>query len=227
MNSSHYSNTTSTHTELMKGYYHLHAPIYDLTRSMFLFGRERIIQDLRLKPGEVVVEVGCGTGRNFPMIRSAIGDAGELIAVDCSLPMLRRARERVRTAEWKNVRIVDQEYARKTVTRSEADAVLFSYSLSMIPAWQPALNCAREELKWNGRIGIVDFCSVGQGRLSDVFAAWMSWNHVDVERPYRETLSRHFQTRLWTPHRVLGGAWGYFRYVGYRSAPAGCDPATS
>jgi hypothetical protein len=43
-------------------------------------------------------------------------------------------RERVRTAGWKNVHVIDHEYGWNTVTRGEATAVLFSYSLSMIPS---------------------------------------------------------------------------------------------
>jgi S-adenosylmethionine-diacylgycerolhomoserine-N-methlytransferase len=203
----------------MTHYYDLQAPVYDLTRWMFLFGREQIIQDLRLSPGEVVVEVGCGTGRNFPMIHRAIGDTGELIAVDCSEPMLERAQQRVRRAGWKNVRVLDHEYGRNTITRGEADVVLFSYSLSMIPSWQSALNCAREELKWNGRIGIVDFCNGGDGTLPRLFAGWMTWNHVDLSRAYRKELDRLFRRQLTAIRPVFGGLWGYFRYVGQRSWP--------
>lgn len=213
------SHGAAAHRELMSSYYHLQAPIYDFTRWMFLFGRGQIVRDLDLKAGEVIVEVGCGTGRNLPLIRSAIGDAGEVIGIDCADRMLDKARERIRKFGWKNVRIVDHEYGWNTVTRGEADAVLFSYSLSMIPSWQSALNCAREELKTNGRIGIVDFCSGTQGHFSHLFAKWMSWNHVDVERTYREVLHRHFQTHLWKRHRSFAGASGYFRYVGYRTPP--------
>src|SRR5262245_41403501 len=60
------------HRALMSNYYRMHAPIYDFTRWMFLFGRKQIIADLRLKRGEVVVEVGCGTGKNFSAILNAI-----------------------------------------------------------------------------------------------------------------------------------------------------------
>ena len=163
-----------------------------------------------------IVEVGCGTGTNFPAIRRAIGNSGELIGVECSEPMLRKARENVRRSGWSNVHVVDREYGWSTVTRGEAAAVLFSYSLSMIPDWQAALNCAREELRDQGRIGIVDFCSAGKGQAASVFAGWMSWNHVDVLRGYRHVLDRHFRSLVWARHRVLRDAWCYFRYVGSR-----------
>ena len=202
----------------MTSYYKMHAPIYDFTRWMFLFERQQIIRDLSLKPGEIVVDVGCGAGKNLRMLREAVGEKGEIIAVDCSEAMVRKTRARVRKAGWRNVRVVDDEYGWNTVTRGEADAVLFSYSLSMIPSWQSALNCAREELKWTGRVGIVDFCPALPGLWSRAFAKWMAFNHVDVDRSYRSTLDRHFQTQLWTTRTVWGPAWVYFRYVGHRIA---------
>src|SRR5262249_15069300 len=110
MSTSHTVNWSATHRNAMSKYYQLHAPIYDITRWMFLFGRKRIIRDLDLKKGETVVEVGCGTGKNFSTMRDAIGESGELIAVDCSDAMLRKARERVSAAGWKNVHIIDREY---------------------------------------------------------------------------------------------------------------------
>jgi hypothetical protein len=127
-----------------------------------------------------------------------------------------RARERVRRSGWKNVRVIDCEYGWTAVTRGEANAVLFSYSLSMLPAWRGALNCASGELETDGRIGIVDFCTAGESPLSPFFSEWVSWNHVDVRRRYRNELEGRFRTRLWTFHRVLGEAWCYFRYVGRR-----------
>lgn len=215
LDSNYYWNTGGAHRELMTKYYRLQAPIYDLTRWMFLFGRTQILRDLQLKSGEVVIEVGCGTGRNFSMIRKAVGEHGELIAVDCSGAMLERARDRVRAAGWKNVRVIDQEYGFNTVTRGEADVVLFSYSLSMIPSWQTALHSARQELHRKGRIGIVDFCPVREKGRPSLFAQWMSWNHVDIDRNYRLILERHFQTDIWAPKAVFGNRWGYIRYLGH------------
>ncbi len=39
--------------------------IYDLTRKPYLLGRDQMIEALRPKNGERVLEIGCGTGRNL------------------------------------------------------------------------------------------------------------------------------------------------------------------
>ena len=51
------------------------------------------------QPGEVILDVGCGTGRNFERIRERIGPAGRLIGIEQSPEMLARARALVQRAE--------------------------------------------------------------------------------------------------------------------------------
>ena len=53
------------HAALMDRVYRRQRYIYDLTRRYYLFGRDKLIRELALKPGEAVVEVGCGTARNL------------------------------------------------------------------------------------------------------------------------------------------------------------------
>jgi demethylmenaquinone methyltransferase/2-methoxy-6-polyprenyl-1,4-benzoquinol methylase len=96
----------------MANYYQAQARIYDSTRWIFLYGRERLVQLLDIRPGERVVEIGCGTGSNFALIQQRLQGTGEIIGVDCSPPMLREAAARVEKRGWRNVRLVDMEYAR-------------------------------------------------------------------------------------------------------------------
>ena len=46
---------------------------------------------LDLKPGDHVLEIGCGTGRNLPYLRDAVGPQGRVYGVDISAGMLERA----------------------------------------------------------------------------------------------------------------------------------------
>lgn len=54
--------------------------------------RRRAAARLNLKPGNRMLEIGCGTGRNFPFLREAVGPRGKVYGVDLSTGMLRRAR---------------------------------------------------------------------------------------------------------------------------------------
>jgi S-adenosylmethionine-diacylgycerolhomoserine-N-methlytransferase len=53
------------HAALMDLVYRRQRYVYDLTRKYYLFGRDRLIRELDLKPGDRVVEIGCGTARNL------------------------------------------------------------------------------------------------------------------------------------------------------------------
>lgn len=59
--------------------------------------RRKLIAKLELSPGSTVLDVGCGTGNDFPLIEQAIGSSGRIIGVDYSGRMLERARDQ-RTA---------------------------------------------------------------------------------------------------------------------------------
>ncbi len=53
--------------------------------------RKQAVSALKLKRGDIVVDVGCGTGSNFPLIEEIIGAEGKIIAVDLSQEMLDQA----------------------------------------------------------------------------------------------------------------------------------------
>lgn len=74
------------------------APNYD--RSLLLLRlcgfreqhyRRRAVAALALRPGATVVDLGCGTGRNFPLLRAAVGPQGRVVGVDLTDAMLRAA----------------------------------------------------------------------------------------------------------------------------------------
>jgi demethylmenaquinone methyltransferase/2-methoxy-6-polyprenyl-1,4-benzoquinol methylase len=69
-------------------------------------GRRELVARLAPRRGEVILDVGCGTGRNFEQILERIGPGGRLIGVEPSAEMLARARARVERRGWTNVELV-------------------------------------------------------------------------------------------------------------------------
>jgi ubiquinone/menaquinone biosynthesis C-methylase UbiE len=56
--------------------------------------REFAEAHFRLKQGETVLDVGCGTGRLIPHLEAVIGNAGKLVELDFSLEMLKIGKNR-------------------------------------------------------------------------------------------------------------------------------------
>jgi SAM-dependent methyltransferase len=142
--------TTSQYDRIARFYAPLE-PLY----LIFPPARRRAVVALGLKPGDVVLEVGVGTGRNLPYLLDAVGPGGTVIGVDASAGMLSEAARLARRHRWANVELLQQDAARLKVER-EVDGVLFSLSYSALPEPRPALALAWERLRPDGRVVVMD-----------------------------------------------------------------------
>lgn len=99
--------------EAVRDVYDRNARFYDLAVwGYYLAGmpirtwRRMAVTALNLRPGDTVVEVGCGTGLNFGLLQRAVGPTGKIVGIDISEGMLERARALVRDRGWQNVELV-------------------------------------------------------------------------------------------------------------------------
>jgi demethylmenaquinone methyltransferase/2-methoxy-6-polyprenyl-1,4-benzoquinol methylase len=76
---------------------------YDRRTSTFARYRQMIVDALPLRPGDTVIDAGCGTGLCFAAVQERIGPDGVLVGVDAAPEMLELAAERVAAAGWSNV----------------------------------------------------------------------------------------------------------------------------
>ena len=63
--------------------------------------RKKTVALLKLRSGDVVLDVASGTGLSFPLLMQAIGTSGHLIAIESSPDMMAVARRRVAEGGWK------------------------------------------------------------------------------------------------------------------------------
>lgn len=134
------------------------ARFYSTLEPLYLIfprARRKAAAALRLKPGDTVLEIGAGTGRNFPYLVDAVGPTGTVIGVDASGGMLTEARKLVERRGWSNVQLLRQDATQLQVDR-EVDGVLFSLSYSALPEPRPALARGWERLRPGGRVVVMD-----------------------------------------------------------------------
>lgn len=173
------------HAALMDVVYRRQRYVYDLTRKYYLFGRDRLIRELALKPDERLVEVGCGTARNLVRI-AQLYPGVELFGLDASQEMLKSAAESLARAGLADrVRLIHGYAENLTPALFDEslpfDRVVFSYSLSMIPDWRGALAAAGDALAGTGKVHVVDFGDLtGLGRLgASCLRGWLALFHVE------------------------------------------------
>lgn len=106
--------------------YRRHAAGYDASAARTMALRRRVIGLLALQPGEVVLDIGAGTGLSYGLLRQAVGPAGRVLAFEQSPEMFARATQRAAMEGWDNVWQVCAS-AETVQLPAPPDALLFNY----------------------------------------------------------------------------------------------------
>ena len=101
-----------------------HARSYDRDTGVFQPYRQAVVDALPLRPGQVVLDVGCGTGLCCGLLREKVGPRGGVVGIEESPEMVAVARENIASEGWRNVTVV-QSSAEDAQIGLTADAALF------------------------------------------------------------------------------------------------------
>lgn len=140
------------------------APVYDLVSGewpVYRAGRVAGIESLELRPGDTVLDVGCGTGLSFPLLAQAVGPGGHVIGVDASPQMLAVAQRRAKRLDTRVTLLradatAERDPAWAAVEAFGPVAVLFTYSLSLMKPWRHAWQVARSVADPRAKVVVVD-----------------------------------------------------------------------
>jgi ubiquinone/menaquinone biosynthesis C-methylase UbiE len=146
----------------LKTLYRKRSRWYDFTANLYyLLGfrewayRKKAVAALNLKPGDTVVEVGCGTGLNFSLLQRVVGAGGTILGVDLTEAMLDAARRRVARKGWANVELVQGDAADYAFPPG-SNGILSTFALTLSPDYDGIIRRGAQALAPGGRFVIAD-----------------------------------------------------------------------
>jgi SAM-dependent methyltransferase len=86
---------------------HLIRPFPDFDFFFIKPLRRKAVQLLQLKPGDRVLDVGCGPGGSFPYLVDRVGPTGEVVGLEISPEVAINARRRIEKNRWRNVLVIE------------------------------------------------------------------------------------------------------------------------
>jgi phosphatidylethanolamine/phosphatidyl-N-methylethanolamine N-methyltransferase len=164
--------------------YTLWAPAYDLAVRRLERGRRESLRLLAPQPGERILLVGAGTGRDLPHLPTGC----TVLATDLTAAMIERAR--VRAREGQHLAVMDgHELALAAAT---VDAVVLNLVLAVIPDPVRCLQEAARVLRPRGRVVVFDKFVRGPRaplllRVANVVVGTL---FTDITRNFEEILGR-------------------------------------
>ena len=188
---------------------------YDLLVWLMTYGRERhfrerLIAPAKLRAGEAVLDVGCGTGTLAILAKAHVGAAGRVHGVDASPEMIARATMKARK---KHADVAFEEALAQALPFPDAtfDVVLSTVMLHHLrrAVRQDAMREMRRVLTPGGRLLAVDFCGATSTRRGPL-AHFHPHGHVEPRVLEDLVRSAGFEITVsgaigtWDLHYVIG-----------------------
>ena len=178
------------------------------------FWRELILDQLELKPGERLLEVGCGAGAVLGVIGQAFPKA-ELYGIDIESAQIERARQHL-AAQHVQAKLQSGEATLLPLPAGAFDNVFMMWFLEHLREAGPALAEAHRVLCPNGRITITetDYNMVVHPENADFDEFMRGWRQLFRERG-NATIARALGPALLSAGfmEVRNRVWGFHLFV--------------
>ena len=131
------------------------APVYDRMNSLMTLGSDRgwrraAVTATRLRPGDAVIDLACGTGKLSAALAGRVGPFGRVLGVDLSPGMVERARREY--PDLVQLSFVVGDALRSPAQSGEFDAATIAFGLRNLPDFEAGFRELRRVVRPGGRV---------------------------------------------------------------------------
>lgn len=156
---------------------------YDATFGRLVHTRQcRAVEELRLRPGQRILDLGIGTGMTLQQYRDDV----TIVGVDLSAGMLAKAAKKAKEHDLRHCQLVQADAMRPPFAERSFDHVIMTHTVSVVSDPAALMAWARRLVKPGGRIVILNHF---QSTLRPM--AWLesAMNPLFVKLGWRSNLS--------------------------------------
>jgi len=140
----------------------------------------RVLERLDVRPGERVLDIGCGGGETTAEIARRVGPSGRVVGVDISEPLAARARRASQDLAHVEIRVADAQIA--PFEADAFDALYSRFGIMFFADPEAAFANLRQALRPGGRMAFICWRAFAENPWQTL-PAMAAAKHLQLKRP--------------------------------------------
>ncbi|MEW6411204.1 MAG: arsenite methyltransferase [Candidatus Zixiibacteriota bacterium] len=154
------------------------------------FGCGNPVALMKVKPGDIVLDLGSGAGLDLILAAKKVGPTGKAIGLDMTPEMIETCRANLKKAGITNAEVRQGEMENMPVDDNEIDWIISNCVINLSPDKEKVFAESFRVLKPGGQMMVSDLVTIGlPEELRDDMAAWVSCIAGAVEEDEYITLA--------------------------------------
>jgi len=160
----------SLEIESIKKVYAAYSNVYDVLFKRFFYPRIRnAITTMDIRPGELVLDVGVGTGLSFPVFPRDC----KVVGIDLSREMLKKAKKKIDENRLENINVLSMDAMSIGFADNTFDKVFLSHVVTVVPDPYRMMQEVKRVCKKDGVVVVVNHFK-SKNPLIELCEKWMN-----------------------------------------------------